>query len=202
MVGFSLGLVRAEPQLTRKGETMSTLPPHNSPTETSADGDSNIGRPTKLTPKARERILELIRAGNRRTVAARAAGVSDATFYRWMADDRPLYRKLRAAIEQAEAETEAALVEVVMQGIPSHPQLALKMLEARSGEWRRWKLPPEPEPKPVPLAATPKPGSMITITAEDMDAIAEWRWRMEYGEPSEEELAARKRLVVEVSNPR
>lgn len=43
-----------------------------------------MGRPDKLEPHRAERIIELLRAGNFRETAARASGVHDATFHRWM----------------------------------------------------------------------------------------------------------------------
>jgi len=104
-----------------------------------------MARPSKLTPEVEERILEYLRAGNRRNVAVRAAGVGESTFFHWMADDRPRYREFRDAAERAEAEAEVALVEAVVKGIPKNPMLAYKMLENRSADWRRWRIAPEPD---------------------------------------------------------
>jgi hypothetical protein len=82
----------------------------------------------------------------------------------------------------------------------------MRMLEARSGEWRRWKLPPEPEPEPIPPPAAPKPDTVIVLSHEEMVEISRRRIRVERGEspdgPTAETLAARARLVVPVSSPR
>ncbi len=180
---------------------MSRLPNPNTAASTKAEPSCTVGRPSKLTAKTRARIVERIRAGNRRSVAARAAGVSDATFYRWMKDGRATYLKFRQEVEQAEAEFEADLVGVVVRGIPDEPKLAMRLLEARSGEWRRWKLPPEPEPTPEPAPESQKPATAIILSPEEISEFERRRIRVENGEPpdgpSEEVLAARRSLVTE-----
>lgn len=45
-----------------------------------------MGRPRKLTPDVHQRIVNLIRGGAFPSVAARAAGISKSTFYRWLDD--------------------------------------------------------------------------------------------------------------------
>ena len=49
-----------------------------------AQGALIVARPTKLTPAVAERILSAIRAGNFMEVAARYAGISPSTLYRWL----------------------------------------------------------------------------------------------------------------------
>lgn len=70
-----------------------------------------MGRPTKLTSEREGAILDALREGNSRTVAARLAGVGEATLRDWMAR----YPRIRAAIEKAEAEAEVAHVANIAQ---------------------------------------------------------------------------------------
>jgi transposase len=102
-----------------------------------------MARPSKLSPELQERCAALIRAGNTVEVAAEAAGISEATFYAWMArgeqsraSDRP-YREFRAAVEQARAEAEATLVTRIAKAAAngSWPAAAW-LLERRYSE--RW----------------------------------------------------------------
>lgn len=70
-----------------------------------------MGRPTKLTSEREGAILDALREGNSRTVAARLAGVGEATLRDWMAR----YPRIRAAIEKAEAQAEVAHVANIAQ---------------------------------------------------------------------------------------
>lgn len=84
------------------------------------------GGHTALTPALQRRIVANVKKGTHIEIAARAAGVSKATFYRWMDDgrDRPdpedptktivasqPYRDFRDAIEKAEADLEQSVVD-------------------------------------------------------------------------------------------
>ena len=76
-----------------------------------ADSRSHrIGRPSRLTPAVTERLLHALRTGNARVVACRYAGISEPTFHRWMADDRPEFREFRVVVEQGEAPAEVGVV--------------------------------------------------------------------------------------------
>jgi hypothetical protein len=76
------------------------------------------GRPTKLTEDVQQRIVAFIRAGAFEWVAAQAAGVGPATFFRWMQQGartrgRRRFREFRESVLQARAEARvAAEVEV------------------------------------------------------------------------------------------
>ena len=81
---------------------------------------ATTGRPTKLTPEVRDRIIEALRAGNYQDAAAAYAGIGPATFYRWMergraADAEPDYREFREAVERARAEAEVRNVALVQR---------------------------------------------------------------------------------------
>ena len=77
-----------------------------------------MARPSKLTEEVQTRIVQLIRAGNTVEVAAKTAGISEATFYGWLARAEAEASKragvpfveFRAAVLQARAEAEAMLV--------------------------------------------------------------------------------------------
>lgn len=53
-------------------------------TEKSGPEGRKSGRPSKLTPRLRDQIVGYVRVGNFASVAARAAGIGESTFYRWM----------------------------------------------------------------------------------------------------------------------
>lgn len=86
-----------------------------------------MARPTKLTAEVSEKICRAIRAGNYPAVAARAAGISDATFYRWMEQGRNaksgIHRDFYDAVGQAVAESEAHAVAILRKA-------------STNGEWR------------------------------------------------------------------
>jgi transposase-like protein len=66
------------------------------------------GRRTNLTPEIHQRIVAYVRAGAYTWVAARAAGVHPATFYRWMkrGEETPAgpYRAFYDDVEEARAQ--------------------------------------------------------------------------------------------------
>ena len=66
-----------------------------------------MARPTKLTSAVQDRVVAAIRAGNYPEAAARSAGISESTFYRWMAraelEASGPYRSFREAVVLAEA---------------------------------------------------------------------------------------------------
>ena len=70
-----------------------------------------MGRRTKLTPELQESIVDLIRKGAYDYQAARANGIDDSTFYRWMragekADS--VYRQFCREVREARAEARTA----------------------------------------------------------------------------------------------
>lgn len=102
-----------------------------------------MARPTKLTTEVREKICRAIRAGNYPAVAARAAGVSESTFYRWMergrSDAKGPHRAFYEAVREAEAESEVHLVAVLRKSSKDGDwRAALALLERRYAErWRK-----------------------------------------------------------------
>lgn len=108
------------------------------------------GRPSKFTPETRGKIITAIRAGNYALVAARLAGIDDATFYRWLerGKDRivndamvaaePEFREFCDALAQAEAEVEVRIVASVMARAANGDRDGLRFLERRFPQrWRQ-----------------------------------------------------------------
>jgi transposase-like protein len=99
------------------------------------------GRPTKLTPEVKERIVRAIRAGNYGEVAARAAGISRSTYYRWMERGREgeaIYCDFADAVSGAEADAEVEAVARIRQAMPDDWRACAHYLERRHPDrWRR-----------------------------------------------------------------
>ncbi len=85
------------------------------------------GRPTKLTPKIQERIIQAISLGNYRKDAAAFAGVDPATVHRWMVrganEPQSEYGTFRRAVQEAEARSKVAAMGCVTKA-------------ARDGDWK------------------------------------------------------------------
>jgi transposase len=102
-----------------------------------------MARPSKLTNDVRERICRAIRAGNYPAVAARAAGIAESTFYRWMergrTETKGSYRAFYEAVNDAEAESEVHAVAILRQQIKGGDwRAAVALLERRhSQRWHR-----------------------------------------------------------------
>lgn len=94
-----------------------------------------MGQQTKLTQEVQELIVSALRAGNYQETAARFAGISKPTFYRWMergeseAEEDQKYRDFRDAVEKAKAVGEVLDLKVINDA-------------AQDGSWQAaaWKL--------------------------------------------------------------
>lgn len=95
-----------------------------------------MARPSKLTPKLTETICAFIRTGNFAKVAAEAAGISEATFYRWLSDEGDQFREFQESVARASAEAEVAAVEVLQAAFQDDWRAALEFLKRRFPE--RW----------------------------------------------------------------
>ena len=93
-------------------------------------------RQTKLTPDLQERVLNMIRLGNYRNVAAQAVGIAPETFSRWMSRPRAPFRQFRQAVEQAEAMAEVSMVALIAKAARDDPKYALQYLSRKAPE--RW----------------------------------------------------------------
>ena len=105
--------------------------------------DRPVARPTKLTPEVQERIVTAIRAGNYAEPAARSAGISEATFHRWIERGKQglaghLPRVPSRRSQRAEADAEVHAVAVIRKAMPDDWRAAAHYLERRYPErWRR-----------------------------------------------------------------
>ena len=86
-----------------------------------------MGRRSKLTPEVKEKICGYVRQGLSFEAAARLAGISESTFYRWRhwgENARSgIFREFWEELKKAEVEAEAALVNYIRT-------------EAQSGTWQ------------------------------------------------------------------
>ncbi len=98
------------------------------------------GRPSKLTFEVEKRLVEAVRAGNSREAAAKAAGISEATFYSWLSRGRKAKRgrflEFLEAIKKAEGEAEQKAVGRIVEAGQKHWQAAAWWLERKYP--KRW----------------------------------------------------------------
>lgn len=84
------------------------------------------GRPTTLTPEVQELIIEALRKGNYRDTAAALAGVTRQTLWNWEQwgkEGRAPYKDFFDALEMAEAQAEATLLEEIRTAAPAQTGL-------------------------------------------------------------------------------
>jgi len=115
-----------------------------------------MARPSKLTPRVRDRLVAATRAGAFAEVAARSAGISPSTYYSWLAraehaqvepqvlDGQHVpvgeraFVELADELEVAAAEAEVNAVAVVRKAMSDDWKAATWYLErARPERWRR-----------------------------------------------------------------
>jgi hypothetical protein len=101
-----------------------------------------VARPTKLTPTVRDRIVQAVKAGNYMEAAARAAGISASTLYRWLErgenETAGIYHDFCDAVRRAEAEAEVHAVATVRRAMSEDWRAAVAYLERRHPtRWRR-----------------------------------------------------------------
>lgn len=125
------------------------------PPQDSSERPKRPGRPsrkTSLTPEAHKKIVDAIRAGNYRSVAARYAGVDPHTLDNWIRQGQTgdrrnpnteACRSLLHDIEEAEAASEVAAVLHWRSAMPKDWKAAEKWLAVRQPErWRPREDPP------------------------------------------------------------
>ena len=101
-----------------------------------------MARPTKLTPEVSQRIVTAIRAGNYAEPAARSAGISPATYYRWLErgarEEEGIHREFHDAVRKAEADAEVHAIVVIRKEMERDWRAALAYVERRYPDrWRR-----------------------------------------------------------------
>lgn len=98
------------------------------------------GRPSKLTPQVKKKLLDAIRAGNYYEPACMYAGISYRSFRRWMDKGEKAksgeFWQFCQEVKQAEAEAEARVVAMWQKQIPDSWQAARDFLERRYPD--RW----------------------------------------------------------------
>jgi hypothetical protein len=102
------------------------------------------GRPTKLTPRVATRVLDAVRKGATREVAAQAAGIGRSTLGIWHArgkDDldaglHSVFAAFAGDLSRAEADAELYLVDLLRKAAVSDPRSAQWLLARRWPE--RW----------------------------------------------------------------
>lgn len=97
------------------------------------------GRETKLTPERHQKIVEILRAGNYRSVAAGYVGVSEQTLNAWMEKGKrgiDLYQRFREDVLKAEHEAEIRNVGHINNAAQKEWRAAKDWLETKHPE--RW----------------------------------------------------------------
>ena len=124
---------------------------------------ARVGRKSRLTDELAQRMLQVIRSGGYDEAACALVGVSQQVFREWMRRGNPEgtapldepFRRFRAEVEKARAESEARSVAVIANAAPKNWQAAAWLLERRWPErWARVSQRAEPE-APVTRPADP-----------------------------------------------
>ena len=130
-----------------------------------------MSRPSKLTSEAIDRFVKAIRAGAFPEAAARFAGFSPASLYRYMRGSRPEHAAFRDAALQAQVELEVRLSGTLVQEAMSEPKWALVLLERRFGE--RWapRAPAVATPAQTRPADPRPPDDVVTLDATLVEVL-------------------------------
>ena len=87
----------------------------------------------KLTPDTQAKIIEAIKLGSTKTLAASYAGISRRTFYNWMEKGEEqktgIYRDFLDALDQAEGERVARWLAIINKAAPKSWPAAAWLLE-------------------------------------------------------------------------
>jgi hypothetical protein len=120
-------------------------------------------------------ILMAVRAGNYPEVAARWAGLSAATYYRWCKDPRPPFVAFRAALDKADAECEAMVIGNLVRLSRTSTRAAAFLLERRWPEkWAKSRQ-LSPEAPAVTPTAPPPPQHVEARTFSIAELVASQR---------------------------
>jgi len=93
------------------------------------------GRPTKLTPTLRDRIVRLVRDLGFINLAAAEAGIRTSTIHDWLRrgelEPGSIYAEFSESVREAEGRCEASLVGPLVRAARKRPELALKVAKAK-----------------------------------------------------------------------
>ena len=92
-----------------------------------------MSRPSKLTPEVIDRYVRAIGAGAFPEVAAKFAGFSSASLYRYLRGSTPEHAAFRDAALKAQVDLEVRLSGTLVREAMSEPKWALVLLERRFG---------------------------------------------------------------------
>ena len=113
-----------------------------------------LGRPSKLTPATRRRLLDALRCGSHYEPACRAAGISFQTFRNWLArgerEQSGQYFDFLEAVKKAEAAAELRALRLWNKAMPDDWRAAKDFLERRHS--KRWNDRQQPESATFNLA--------------------------------------------------
>ena len=126
-----------------------------------------MGRPTKFTAERRGRFLAALASGVFPETAARLAGWSPASMYRFARLGTTDAAAFRDDITRVVTELEVRLVGTVTKAALADPRLALALLERRFGErWSRRAGPQEPDEPLEPSTVAAQPVLLDQATIE------------------------------------
>jgi hypothetical protein len=130
-----------------------------------------MSRPSKLTAEATERYVKAIGAGAFPEVAARFAGFSPASLYRYLQGSTPEHAAFRDAALKAQVDLEVRLSGTLVQEAMSEPKWALVVLERRFGE--RWaaRVPADDTPADSRRADRRPPDDVVTLDAALVEVL-------------------------------
>jgi hypothetical protein len=97
-------------------------------------------RPSKLTPKIRKQLCELIGQGHYLEIACKASGLDYTTFRRWMVrgqeEEEGPYRQFCDAVNGAQAQAEVTILNHWLKQVPRDWKACRDLLERRFRD--RW----------------------------------------------------------------
>jgi hypothetical protein len=97
-----------------------------------------VSRPTKLTAEIQDAFIKALMVGAPPETAARKAGFSPPTMYRWLRGTSPEQLAFREAHDQALAEVESRLAMTLFKASLTQPRWALELLTRRfPARWGR-----------------------------------------------------------------
>lgn len=101
---------------------------------------AKAGRPSSMTPEVVDKLLQALRAGNFRNVAAEWAGIEDRTLRNWMAkgqaEKKGRHRDFFRRVMEAEQAAEIRAVGLLMKAAENDAKHAAWWLERKFPE--RW----------------------------------------------------------------
>lgn len=100
-----------------------------------------VGRPSKLTPEIRDKIVEMLKIGNYIETVCEFVDINKSTYYMWLKQAEvstrsTKYSKFRDAVRKAMAFAEARDVAIIARAAEKDWRAAVWMLERRYPE--RW----------------------------------------------------------------